>query len=545
MKKITATFFKTAKLEKDINVVGDSGVVSSNFYNFDIRGHARISSSDFSLSSQSFYLQNRELLLSKEGVDFKLKNISGQAAAGMEYYINLPVLKLFQCQGTMDRNGQPFDFRTQTLWVIKKDNLLVLQKGSELAGAEGTARSDWMSMQFDQGFVHLQSVSNFGNCFFSMKESTASGRSQSKEISADFIRLDYDPDGRLRQITVHGSGAISLQDQKNNGRLVSEITHIFLRSENQTLERVQTLTRGTLTSRGRDNVTVSGDALSAFYSPDGLLVEVKAQENCEFSAEGFQGTAQAFKYDAALFLIDITGKDATIVRNKNSFNSSHFQIHSRQRLLNAEKGVKATVTPGGKRVLLSSKPLFITAGAMEMTDKGDLIRFRDKVKLFQDDVELHAAEMLFDNLNNRMSFSGNADLKFINDNELLVLHGQMIFFNTAERKIVITGNASLNQAENVLSGGQIELNFDRSNLLETILARDNVTFSKEDLSGKSGLLQWYFNKKTVVFKNSAQISRKNGGTTKGKELLLNLISKEIKVSSQDDRAETIINQGRP
>jgi len=545
MKSITATFFKTARLENDIQVSGDSGIVSRNFYDFEIRGRARIFSSDFTLDGPSFNLKNRELLSSRDNVDFKLKDISGRAAAGMEYYINLPVLKLFQCQGTMIRDGQPYDFQTQMFWVIKKDNLMVLEKKSELSGAGATARSDWMSLQFDPGFVHLQSVTNVGNCFFSLKEEGENGRTQSKEIAADFIGIDYDSKGRLRQITVHGAGKINLQDQKNNGQIASEVTKIFLRSENQTLETVQTLTRGTLTSRGRDNITVSGDFLSAFYSQDGLLVEMKAKKNCEFSAEGFQGTAEALNYDAALFLIDVTGRDTTIINKKNSFNSSHFKIHSRQRRLNAEKNVKATIMPGEKSVLLSSKPLFITADALEITDGGNSIRFRDKVKLFQDDIELHAGEMFLDNLTNRMTCNGDVQLKFFSENEVVELRGQTIIFNHEERKAVITGNASFNQAGNALSGRQIELSFDRGNQLENISARDNVTFSKENLSGRSGLLQWPYRKKIIWFKNSAQITRKDAGTTKGRELLLNLNSNEITVSSQQERAETIIHPDRP
>jgi lipopolysaccharide export system protein LptA len=86
--------------------------------------------------------------------------------------------------------------------------------------------------------------------------------------------------------------------------------------------------------------------------------------------------------------------------------------------------------------------------------------------------------------------------------------------------------------------------FERSNRLENVLARDNVTFNKKDLSGRSGSLHWDFNKKIVLFKNSAQISRKGAGTTRGRELLLNLSSNEIKVSSQEDRAETIIQSER-
>ena len=125
---------------------------------------------------------------------------------------------------------------------------------------------------------------------------------------------------------------------------------------------------------------------------------------------------------------------------------------------------------------------------------------------------------------------------------MVVLRGQTIFFNTPERKIIVTGDARLNQAGNTLNGRQIELSFDPKNQLENILAMDSVTFTKKDLSGKSGLLHWDFNKKIVLFENSAQITRKDAGTTKGRELLLNLSTNEIKVSSQEDRAETIIKQ---
>lgn len=542
MKKISATIFKTDKLEKDIQVTAESGIVSNNFYNFDIRGRARIFSSDFSLSSQSFFLENRELLSSRDGVDFKLKNVSGRAAAGLEYFFNQRTLKLFKSKGTLVRNGQSYDFQAQTFWVIKKGNLMILEKNSELVGGGATVRGDWISLEFDEGFANLQSVSNIGSCFFNMVENGENGRSQSKEITANFIRIDYDPDGRLRQIMVQGAGKITLNDQKNNAQIASDNINIFLRDENQTLEKVQVLTRGTLTSRGQDNVTVSGDSLVALYSQDGVLAEIKAENNCEFSTDDFRGTADSITYDAAHFLIDIAGKDAAIISKKNIFNSSHFLIYTKRRQLNSDKGVKATVIPEKKNVLFKAKPLFITAAAMEMTDKGNIIRFKEKVKLFQDDIELHAGEMIFDSRRNRISCQGTADLKFFNENEMVVLRGQTIFFNTPERKIIIAGNATLNQAENILGGQQIELSFDLANQLENILAMDNVTFSKEDLSGKSGLLHWYFNKKIILFENSAQITRKDAGTTKGRKLLLNLNSNEIKVSSQEDRAETIINQ---
>jgi lipopolysaccharide transport protein LptA len=365
---------------------------------------------------------------------------------------------------------------------------------------------------------------------------------QSKEISADSIKMTYDPEGRLQQIKVHGTGKIVLADNRNISQIESNTIEIFLRSETQILEKVSVLTRGTIFSRGRENVMVSGDSLLAQYSQDGVLIGIKAENNCEFNTDDFRGTAATINYDAARFQIDITGKDATILNKNNVFISSSFLINTKRKQLNSDKSVRATIIPEKKNVLFKAKPLFITAAGMEMTNKGNIVRFKEKVNLFQDDIELRAGEMIFDNRSSRITCQGAADLKFFNENELVVLRGQAIAFNTPERKIVVSGSANLIQAENILSGRQIELNFDRVNKLENILAQGNVTFVKEDLSGKSQLLHWYFSKKIVLFKNSAEITRKNTGTTKGKELFLNLSSNEIKVSSQDDRSETIINQ---
>jgi lipopolysaccharide export system protein LptA len=185
------------------------------------------------------------------------------------------------------------------------------------------------------------------------------------------------------------------------------------------------------------------------------------------------------------------------------------------------------------------------AKAMEMTRRGDLIRFRDNVTLFQEDVELHAGELLFENASQRMTCRSDAELKFVSENEPVELRGQAIVFNHAERKAVISGNASLTQAGNVLGGRQIELDFDPGNELESILARDNVVFSRDNLSARSGALHWPYRKKVIWFRNSAQITRKDAGTTRGQELILNLSTNEITVSSHEDRAETILRADRP
>jgi lipopolysaccharide export system protein LptA len=179
-----------------------------------------------------------------------------------------------------------------------------------------------------------------------------------------------------------------------------------------------------------------------------------------------------------------------------------------------------------------------------MDDRGNSVRFRDKVKLFQDDVELRAGELTFASSGSQIAAGGRAELKFDSQGELMYLHGQTISFDTPQRRIVIDGSAGLQQGGNTLSGRHIELVFGSADRLETIQARDNVSFRNQGLSGTSGSLSWDFAAQTILFKNAAQISRLNAGTTRGRELFLDLNSNEIVVSSRDERSETVIRPER-
>jgi lipopolysaccharide transport protein LptA len=545
MKEITATIFKTDKLDKDIHITAKAGIASNNFYNFHIQDQARIFSSDFSLSSQSFLLKDLDILSSQESVDFKLKNVSGRAGRGLEYFINQKMLKLYVSKGVWIREGRPYDFSSGVFNVIQKTNLLILEKNAELAGSGATVRSDWISLQFDADFANLQTAAAVGNSYFRSTAAPEGGREQNREISANLIKMLYDPQGRLQQIQVLGNGLIVLADQESKGRMQSEAIEISLNVETQTLEKVRTLSRGSLASQGRDNIKINADSLMAVYDKDGVLARIRAEGKCEFATDDLSGTAASLDYDAPNSRIDIFGKDAAIISKKNIFNSSQFLIQTKLRHLASNKGVKATLIPEKKNVLLRAKPVFVTASSMEMSEKGNVTSFKGKVKLFQDEIELQAGELLFETQGNRISCRGNADLKFLTDNEKVVLHGKTMVFHADELKIVLEADSRLQQAENTLSARKIELAFNRNDRLENISAADQVVFSKKDLSAKAQLLHWDYTRKTILFKNSAEITKKESGTTRGQELLFNLDNNEITVSSADDRSETIIRKEAP
>lgn len=545
MKGITATIFKADKLDKDIHITADAGTASGDFYTFFVHDNARIVSSDFSLASQSFLLKDRDILSSQEPVDFALKDIRGRAGQGLQYYLSQKTLKLFDCRGVMTRAGKPYDFRAKTLWSFQKKNLLVLRKDAEMSGSGATVRSDWISLQFDGDFANLQTASAVGKSYFQSSSDPGSGREQSREISANVIKMMYDAQGRLQRVQVQGSGEIVLADPGNRGRVTSEAIEISLNAETQTLETVRTLSKGALESKGRDTIRIKADSLLATYGKDGALARIQAEGSCEFSTDDLSGTAARLDYDAANFRVGVFGKDAGITSGKNTFHSSQFLIQTRLRRLSSDKGVKARLLPEKKNVLLRAKPVFITAAGMEMSEKGKVTGFKGKVNLFQDEIELHSGELLFDTRSNRIACRGGADLKFMSDNEPVVLHGQTMVFQAGDLKIAIEGDGRLKQAENLLAARKIELAFNRSDKLENISAADQVAFSKKDLSGKAQQLFWYFSKKTILFRNAAEITKKDAGTTRGQELRFNLDTNEIEVTSADDRSETIIRQEAP
>jgi len=545
MKKITATIFKADKLDKDIRISADSGYAKNDFNDFFLQGNALISSPSFTLSSQSFELKDLDVLSTQEEAAFKIRDMAGVAPGGLVYLIRNKYVKMLRPNGVMRRAGKAYHFESKILRLAEKKNLVLLDQEAQVAGDGSVIRGNRISLQFDQDFAHLEWSTAYGECYFQTQAIAENGRQQSREITANRIKMSNDPQGRLQEIAIIGDGKISLLDPESTGGVQSENIQISMNSETQVVETIRALTPGSLTHRGKDSLAVSGDSFLATYTKEGILAEIQAEKKCTFSTDDMSGTADHLRYDAPQGKVDISGKSATVKSKKNIFNSSQFLILTQRKQMSSSAGVKATLIPEKKNVLLRAKPVFVAASGMEMSEKGNVTGFKGNVKLFQDEIELQAGELLFETQGNRISCRGNADLKFFTDGDPVFLHGQTMVFHAEELKIILEGDARLQLAEKALSARRIELAFSRDDRLESITAADQVAFSKENLSGKAQFLLWDYKRKTILFKNSAEITKKEAGTTKGQELLFDLNSNAISVSNADSRSETIIRQEAP
>jgi lipopolysaccharide transport protein LptA len=545
MKGVKVTIFDTEKQKDDLHVTAEAGTFSNNFHDFFIQGKARIFSSDFSLFSPSFNLKDRDILTSREKVRFTLETAHGEAASGLCYYINHKVLKLFDCDGVWVRDELPYDFRCRFFWVFKKKNSVILKGDAELAGNHSTLRSGSISMQFTDGFDSLQTTNAIGKSYFHHQANAGLETEQEREISANVIKMQNDAQGRPQLIHANGKARIVLIDPASQGQLESDEIEIQLNAETQNLEMVRVLQPGSLSTRGKENVVIGADSLQAVYDKQGQLSRVRAEGKCQFATDDFTGSAASLDHDAANSLIQIVGDEASITSKKNTFSSSSFSLNTKLKKLGSEKGVKATLVPGKKSILLQARPVFVTSAALETSDKGNASLFKGKVRLFQDQVLLQAEELLFDSLGGKMACRGGADLKFVDEGELVMLHGTAIDVDPEGTKMVIEGQAQLRQGENTLSAQTIELAFNRSEKLENITASGDAAFSRKDLSGKAQRVHWQYAKKTIWFRKSAEITRKGAGTTRGQELRFDMESNRITVTGSDDRSQTTIGKERP
>ncbi len=544
MKGVTATIFNADKLDEDIRITADSGTAGNDFNDFFLHGRARITSSDFSLASPSFQLKDLDIMTGKERVEFTLEGIRGRAARGLQYFINQKVLKLFQSQGEWVHDGKPYDFRCRVFWVMRKSRMLVMEKQAVLSGEGTTVRSDWFSLHFDGDFSRLQKAEAIGHSSF-RRTAVVDGREQGWDISGSLIQMHYDAQGRLQRQVVSGNGVVSLLAGKEVGTIRAETIEIVINPETQGLETARTLARGEVSGLGGERLVIAADSLQAVYGPGGTLAAIAASGECRLDSGDFSGVSSRLDHDVANSSVTISGKATTVKSGRNQFQSSLFLLKTAAGEIETTKGVKATIVPAKKSVLLGARPVFVSADGMKSSSRKKVTSFKGKVNLFQDEMELHAGELLFDDAGNRITAGGGADLKFFNDGEQVALQGMKIAFDPGGSKIVLEGEARLRQGPNTLGARWIELAFGRDDKLENIDASDQVTFSKGEITGKAQLLYWQYARKIILFRNAAEISRKGAGTTRGQELRFDIGNNQISVSDAGDRSETTIRNERP
>ncbi|MCX6580781.1 MAG: LPS export ABC transporter periplasmic protein LptC [Candidatus Aminicenantes bacterium] len=543
MKNIEGVIYKKGRMNKDISVSGKSGYVANNSQNFFIEGDAKVASEDFSLKGPSFLLEGQAEMSTEKKVDYKAKDLQGIATNGIKYYLKLNILKLFNTRGRYKRDNRDFDFTTDVLWVLDKDKMIVMENNTVIREANSILRSGWMSLKFTGNFVHISEATSQKGSYFYLEDRD---KQEIKEIKSDNISSYYNDAGKLSRVLVMQKGEILLKSKTDHMMINSDKIEMFFDPESGKATRIDIPAPGQVENTGKTKFRVAADTISAVYNKKGELSTCEGKGKTIFIIDEYHGTGERLFYDIARDSMTMSGPNAQVVNGENNtFNSSKFNVDTRQKILSSSDGVKSTILLKKKNVLFSEAPMFLNAKEFRILEKKNKFRYDTRVQLMQDDISL-TADTLEITEENQIEASGKVSLSFKNREgdsgaKDIAIKADNIVFNARERNIEIAGNGAIKSGETLLKANRLVVQFSDANEITDISGEGNIEFLKEDLSGTSGKVQWLFAKEMMILKDSPRVAKKTGGATSGKELEIDLKTNTIKIlSSASERSETII-----
>ncbi len=537
MKDIEGVIFKKGRMNKDIQVHAKKGYVANNNHNFYVENDARIVSEDFTISSQNFFLKDQALMNTKKKVDYKTEDLKGIAKRGMEYYLKLNVLKFFKTSGHYRRDNRDFSFKTDVLWVIDKDKLMVMENKAVIREANSILRSGWISVKFTDKFERIKEAASQKNSYLYIEERE---KKEIKEIKSDIITSFYNKNGKLTKITVMQNAEILLKSKTNHTTIASDLIEMRFDPASGKIKDISIPSPGQIENKGKTDFRITANKINANYNEDGELSYCQGTGDTEFIIDEYKGKAENLSYDIEKNSIIQKGQNAQLINRNNTFNSTKFYVDTEKKELSSGAKVKSIILLTKENVLLSEAPIFINAENFSIFEKENKFSYKKRVNLVQEDIGLRADRLeIIDE--NDIEASGKVSLSFKSDEKDVDIRGEQISFNAKEKNIDISSNAVIKNDENILKANRFVVQFNDKNEVTRISGEDGIDFIKEDLYGTSGKVEWLFKEDTMILKDLPQIAKKNGGTTIGEELKIDLKTDTITILSSDtERTETII-----
>ncbi|MCP4149569.1 MAG: LPS export ABC transporter periplasmic protein LptC, partial [bacterium] len=569
MMDIEGLIFKKGRMSKDIKISGKSGYVSNNSHNFFIEKKAKITSEDFVLRSKNFFLKDQALMSTEKKVHYELSDLKGVAKAGMEYYLKKNVLKLFKTRGHYKRDSRDFEFKTDTLWTLDQKNLIVMEKDTVIREGESILRSDWVSIKFTDKYKHILQTTSQKSSYLYIDDKE---NNKSKEIKAVNIVSLYSNKGKLTKVTLTKNGEIMLRDEESETLISSDLIELNFIENSEQLKNIHIPIPGQIENTGSTEYTIGSNEIDATFNKDGLLDVCSGEGNTRFIIDDYIGFSNAIKYKIEKNLILLAGikdevikpdedesqkgedkKDknkskedsgdkidetegddkqdelvnikkgapAKIIHHNNTFTSIALRVNTKDKIITTKSGVKSIITLAKKNVLFANSPIFINSKLFSISDKENRLFYGRGVSLIQGDISLTGKSLeIIDE--NKIMASGSVNLTFKSDDNEIIVKGQTLTFNAMAMNIEISGKAAIKNDESVLSAAQFILQFNNLNEVTKIEGTDDIRFSKDELVGTSGKVLWFFKENTIILKKLPKIVKKNGGTTIGDELKIDL-----------------------
>ncbi len=536
MRNIKAVIFKKGDLDRDIFISADNGYVSNNTSNIFIENNARITSEDIQISSQNFRIKAKYQLFTEKPVHYQAKGLEGIARKGLEYFMKTNLIKLFDTEGTYDKNGQKTAYKTDQLWIIDRKKTLIFQENTEIKDQKSLLKSDRLMQLFDKDFKILKKVKSFNKSYFFNDNRE---KNETLEVKSKVLETSYTNTGALKRTVCRKNVVIFLKDPNNLTEITSRLTIIKYKFGTGQISEIKILPPGKVKNQGKNNFEISADKIVLKFKK-GQLSRGEATTKCRFRIDKYHGNSDQMAYIVEKNEIQLTGEKSTIKKDKNTFLSKNFTINTRQNTLTSAEGIESIINPEKKNALFSTDSIFVNAKKIEIFDKENRVVYKDDARLQQNETILNTDQLEIRGENN-LSTNGNTHLVFKNKEEEITIMGENLTFDPENKTITIKDKGIIKSKDRMLKGKLIKILFDENNELDQIQGEKEIQFTQDKIQGSAEKVNWEFKKELMRFSKTAQIKSAGGGTTKGDELMLDLKTSKITILSEESkRSETII-----
>lgn len=538
MQNIRATIFKKGKLDQEIYISGDRGYAYHDINNFFLEQNVKITSEDLDITCDNFTIKSKHKLFTEEVVNYEARKLKGIARKGMEYYIKVNFIKLFDTYGTHSSNKKEFRYRTDELLVIDKNNTVVFQNNTEIKEEKSVLTSDHLVLNFTADFEQIKLSTSQENSYLYWEDLA---KAETMEIRSNFLQAIYNNMGKMKTAVARKNARLELNSKRNHSIVTSPFIKMRFNPQTGQLTSCRISPGGKASSTGRSNFTITAYKIDLTFKK-GDIAYGEAHRNCDFKIDDYSGHSKKMTYDVPKNTIHLIGEESEIKKDRNRFISDDFVINTQKDILTSDVGIKSIIMPEGQDFLFSTDSIFVNAKVIEIHNRENKVLYRDKIRLQQNEtiITCNKLEVLE---KNQMNSQGNVSLSFKEKENEINLRGDRISFDPDKKKITITGKGIMKNKSRILKADWLEINFNDQNELDTIRGKKNIQFINEGIQGTSKKVNWKYREEMMMFSDSAQIKDKSKGVTKGKELKLDLKSNKITIlSGPNKRSETVIQE---
>jgi len=538
LKGINAKILRRGDSENDINIESEKGYVSNDYHDFELMGKTRIYSKDFDLLSNYFYFKNRNRLESKKLVDYKTEKIKGRALEGMLYFVKVSKIRFFKTSGIFYKDDDEFNYKADELRFVKKDKVISLVNNAEIKGKRLYLKSKKINFKFDNEIKKLIRIKTLKKTYFEIKD-----KDGYKKINSNLSTAELNENQKLKSVLFENNVEMEILNKDDILKISTKKLILNFDENTEKINKINIPVKSVLTLKGKNNIYLkSSKHLNILLNNKGEIDKLNALGSIDFEYNDIKGITSILNYDLEKKQLNISGNRTKLIMKNGEFKSQSFVIYTDKQIIKSNNPVTSIINFKKKNIIFQNSPIYINSDGIEINKKDNITKFITNVKLIQNETMINTDE-LKSYENNNMILNGKSSFDFKDNENEIKVRGETIEFLPKEYKIKIKNNGMIKNDNKNLKANDIVINFNKkSSSIDTIIAKDNVRFNKDELSGNSDIINWLFSKELVVFKGNPEITNENKSKTKGDILKLDLKTDKIEILSKSiKKTETTID----